>query len=139
MGKELMALELLSQTPKLLSALNKELELPNIPAKTMGGEIWWNTLAECNGWKMQQNMLTHHARILNANNVRVAWGSVEGMYKAIDRLIDASTKYNDKKEDSQLASMESMEQLIKLKELLKKHVITKQEYNEKKEKLMKNI
>ena len=139
MGKEKIALDLLSKTPELLDILDKELQLPNIPTPTMGGEVFWNTLAESNGWKMQQNMITHHARILNSENVRVAWGTVNGMYKAIDRLIAASTKYSDKKEESQLTPMESMEQLKELKNLLDMGIITEQEYNEKKQKLMKYI
>lgn len=96
MGKEKIVLDLLAKSPELLDILNKELQLPNIPTKTMGGEVFWNTLAEANGWKMQQNMFTHHARILNSENVRVAWGTVNGMYKAMDRLIDASKRYSDK-------------------------------------------
>lgn len=96
MGKEKIVLDLLSKSPELLEILDKELQLPNIPTKTMGGEVFWHTLAEVNGWKMQQNMVTHHARILNSQNVRVAWGTVNGMYKAMDRLIDASKRYSDK-------------------------------------------
>ena len=59
-----------------------ELSLPNIPFPTMGGHVFWNTYAECNGWKLQQHMLTHHARIIDDNNIRVAWGNLKGMLNA---------------------------------------------------------
>ncbi len=51
--------------------------LPNIPVKTMGGKVFWNDLAQSNGWRLQQNMITHHCRILDPNNVRRAWGFSE--------------------------------------------------------------
>ena len=61
----------------LLNILNAEIALPNIPMPTMGGVIFWITIAECNGWKLQQNLFTHHAR--------VAWGTVNGMKKEFER------------------------------------------------------
>lgn len=69
----------------LLDILNAEIALPNIPMPTMGGVIFWITLAECNGWKLQQNLFTHHARVLEKHNIRVAWGTVNGMKKAFER------------------------------------------------------
>lgn len=78
---------------KLLSILDEEISLPNIPLPTMGGETFWTTFAECNGWKLQQNMITKHARILDQNSVRIAWGTINGMKKALDRLIEYSQNY----------------------------------------------
>jgi len=51
---------------------------PNIPTKTLGGTMFWNTLDRRNGWKLQQNMFTQHYRILDPDNVRQAWGQDEG-------------------------------------------------------------
>ena len=59
----------------------------------MGGKTFWNTLTEVNGWKLQQNMITHHARILNNSNVRIAWGTINGMEKALGRMIRFAQKY----------------------------------------------
>lgn len=137
-SKEQVALEILSKTPELLKILEEELSMPNIPMPTMGGHVFWTVLAQANGWTMQQNMFTHHARILDQNNVRVAWGTVNGMYRALDRLLAASTKYK-KADCSATNSLESMEQLKKLKELLDLGIITEAEYNEKKKKLLQNI
>ncbi|HEY9059689.1 MAG TPA: hypothetical protein VIO64_04175 [Pseudobacteroides sp.] len=78
---------------KFLSIFNTEISLPNIPMKTMGGQKFWNTLCEIHGWKLQQNMITHHARILNAENVRIAWGTINGMEKALARFVNLKNKY----------------------------------------------
>jgi len=39
--------------------------------KTMGGKIWWQTLEENGGFKIQQNIISRHYRILNKNDYRV--------------------------------------------------------------------
>ena len=84
------ALKFIASHPEIaLKVLNAELEMPNIPTPTMGG----HRLAEFNGYRLQQNQLTHHARILNANDVRIAWGTLSGMEKALDRLILFAQKY----------------------------------------------
>lgn len=75
--------------------LDQEISLPNVPTKTAGGHHFWNTLAEYNGWKIQENMIDHHARILNDKNIRVAWGTVNGMYKAMKRLVDVAKLYHE--------------------------------------------
>lgn len=69
-----------------LEFLQKEISLPNIPSKTFGGKTFWNTICEYNGWKLQQNMITHHARILDQHNVRIAWGTLNGMEKALNNF-----------------------------------------------------
>jgi hypothetical protein len=46
--------------------LNKiALEMPNVEFPTMGGEVFWNNLAESGGWRIQQNKVTRHCRILD--------------------------------------------------------------------------
>ena len=88
------ALKFIASHPEIaLKVLNAELEMPNIPTPTMGGHRFWTTLAEFNGYRLQQNQFTHHARILNANDVRIAWGTLNGMEKALDRLILFAQKY----------------------------------------------
>ena len=52
--------------------------------KTMGGEIFWNTISEINGFKLQQNTITHYARILDDENRRLAWGTMAGMNEALN-------------------------------------------------------
>ncbi|GAA4718383.1 hypothetical protein GCM10023228_26260 [Brevibacillus fulvus] len=45
---------------------------PNLPIKTAGGKVFWDTLDRRNGWKLQQNRLTGHFRILDPDDVRQA-------------------------------------------------------------------
>lgn len=71
---------------RTVDILQKEISLPNIPMPTMGGEIWWRTIAEYKGWKIQQNYITHHARILDDKNVRIAWGTLNGMLAALKKI-----------------------------------------------------
>ncbi|MDR0958688.1 MAG: hypothetical protein LBM16_05700 [Clostridiales bacterium] len=61
--------------------------MPNIPFPTMGGNVFWNNLADVNGWRVQENMLTHHCRVLNPDDVRVAWGGTDAIMKAFERLL----------------------------------------------------
>ncbi|MGE7090794.1 helix-turn-helix transcriptional regulator [Lysinibacillus sp. NPDC048646] len=39
--------------------------------KTMGGYIWWKNLSERNGYRLQQNVISNHYRILDTNNCRL--------------------------------------------------------------------
>ncbi|WP_039042124.1 hypothetical protein [Sporosarcina sp. ZBG7A] len=48
---------------------------PNMPTKTLGGQVFWQTIESTSGWKLQQNVVTEHYRILDPQNVRQAWGS----------------------------------------------------------------
>ncbi len=78
----------------LLGFLEKELALPNFPCKVNKKEKNWITLAKFNGWVLQQNMITRHARIVNRHNIRVAWGTVNGMNKAFERMVKYMKKYD---------------------------------------------
>lgn len=64
----------------------KGLSMPNIPLKTMGGNVFWNELANVNGWRLQKNMVWGTCRILDPDNVRRAWGGEEAMLKALKQL-----------------------------------------------------
>ena len=126
------------ESTELLKILDSELSLPNIPTPTLGGEVFWNTLAECNGWKLQQNMFTHHARILNSENVRIAWGTINGMEKAMERMVNGLHKY-DKPELSSNDRIAAMAELKSLKELLDIGAISETEFIEKKTKIMNQL
>lgn len=39
--------------------------------ETMGGKIWWRLVKEQLGFKIQQNIITQHYRLLDSNNRRV--------------------------------------------------------------------
>ena len=133
MSKYDKVMEVISIDPdKVIDLLNKELSMPNVPTATMGGETFWNNLAEYNGWRLQQNMFTKHARILRPDNVRVAWGTVEGMYKALDRLVEAQKEERYTTKVSPQERQEAVARLKEIKELYDLGILTKEEYESKK-------
>lgn len=78
---------------QFLNILDKEISLPNIPLPTFGGDYWWQDLVSYKGIRLQQNYFSKHCRILDENNVRLAWGTKNGMIKALDTLYDLQNKY----------------------------------------------
>lgn len=50
-----------------LAFKNVEVDYP----KTWGGKIWWNTITEKNGYRIQQHMFSRHYRLLNPENRRL--------------------------------------------------------------------
>ena len=61
-------------------------DLPTVEGKVMDAGFWWDTLAETNGWKLQRNKVTGHGRIIDPRKVRKAWGAVEEMAKAFEKV-----------------------------------------------------
>ena len=123
---------------QFLNLLNSEVSLPNIPTPTMGGQVFWNTIVEYNGWKLQQNMITHHARILDCNDIRIAWGTYNGMMTALDRMVEGLNMYQAPAPTSN-ERIDAMNELARLKELLDMGAITTEEYVKKKSKLLDQI
>ena len=68
-----------AEAKKMLHELLTNWSNANIKFPTMGGEVFWVNLVECDGWKLQQNTLTEHIRILDAGNNRVAWGDLDDL------------------------------------------------------------
>lgn len=79
--------EVFEEGLKLLSIGEKLPSMPNIPFPTMGGKVFWNELANFNGWRVQENQLTHHCRVLDPDNNRVAWGGYDVMMQSFERLL----------------------------------------------------
>ena len=46
---------------------NIEVDYP----KTMGGKIWWKVVKEDRGYRIQQNIVSNHYRLLDADNRRL--------------------------------------------------------------------
>lgn len=92
-------LNLLSEDPIIsnitIKLLNDHLSKINLPTKTMGGTTFWTTIAEVNGYKFQQNNITRHARIIDNNNIRIAWGSMKEMKEAMDIVIQKSSEIKE--------------------------------------------
>ena len=113
-------------------------EMPNIPFPTMGGQFLWNNIASGGGYRLQQNMITGHARILDSDDIRIAWGGIDAMTRVLDRMLKYM-KDNSSSESSDSTKIEAMEQLKKLKELLDIGAITQQEFEQKKASLIDKI
>lgn len=58
------------ETTDMVMALAFEGGEPKYP-KTMGGRIWWRTIEEVNGCKIQQNILSQHYRALGEGSRRI--------------------------------------------------------------------
>ncbi len=54
----------------------------NAELETRGGKVFWNELAEFNGWKWQRNNIFGQVRLLDPLNNRRAWGKYQ---KVIDK------------------------------------------------------
>lgn len=128
-----------SQADPLLRILDSELSLPNIPMPTMGGTVFWNDIVEYGGWRLQQNMITHHARILTSDDTRIAWGTINGMKRAMDRMVASLHQYDEDPEEGFNNRQRAIAELKSLKELLDIGAITEAEYQEKKSRLMSQI
>ncbi|WP_261130385.1 helix-turn-helix transcriptional regulator [Bacillus sp. Marseille-Q3570] len=58
--------------------------------QTLGGKVWWKDVKQENGFKLQQNLISKHYRILDADNHR--WYSsfdVDEAYERLDELVNS--------------------------------------------------
>ena len=63
------------------------MEMINIPIKVIDGHTFWELIKVEKGWEVQKNIVTGHARILNKNGIRIAWGSCEEMNEFFEKLV----------------------------------------------------
>ena len=114
----------------LMEAVNADMPLPNIPAKAKEESKVWHTLTEYNGFKLQQNVVTQHARILDSNNIRIKWGTMEGMDKAFDRMIERMEKNRRSGAEENGDQGSVVAKLKEIKDLNEQGIITDEEYEE---------
>lgn len=62
--------------------------LPNLPLPTLGGRQLWTDHLWNDGWRLQQNAITGHWRLISPANVRYAWGSRAACEQAMQERID---------------------------------------------------
>jgi hypothetical protein len=60
--------------------------LPNFPTVTLGGTQFWSDEIVFRGWRIQQNVLTGHYRLLDERDFRMAWGTREVCQARFDEL-----------------------------------------------------
>ena len=55
---------------EIIQALSFEKTTEGYP-KTMGGKVWWTDVLSENGYKIQQNYISHHYRLLDKEDKRL--------------------------------------------------------------------
>lgn len=118
--------------------LKEKFTMPNIPMYTMGGKVFWQDISEYKGWRIQINAVMKHMRILDPNDLRIAWGTIPGMTKVLEYTLDyinKNKKNNTRPGDSTLAA----EKLKQIKELFDLGILDENEYLEKRNKLVKEL
>jgi pimeloyl-ACP methyl ester carboxylesterase len=61
----------------------------NIPTPTLGGKQFWTDFVWDDDWRVQQNALTGHWRLISPKNVRYAWGSQAACEAAMRERVPA--------------------------------------------------
>ena len=60
----------------------------NVDFPVLDAGIWWEVVETNGGWKLERNRITGHARILDPNCVRKAWGSLDDMTNSFRKVKD---------------------------------------------------
>src|SRR5690606_13773276 len=70
----------------LETSMNADPQHLNIELKTLGGRQFWGDVAYFRGWRIQQNVLTGHYRLLDPHDVRKAWGTLEECQTKLEKF-----------------------------------------------------
>lgn len=58
----------------------------NLRTKTLGGRQFWADVSFFRGWRTQRNIFTGHHRLLDAGDVRHAWGTLPQCRQKLDEI-----------------------------------------------------
>lgn len=78
--------ERLSVNPELYKMLNNVEAENKLPLAPQGLRVYWNTLCQSNGWKLQKNYYYDHYRVIDQSCVIRASGSQSEMLSAMVSL-----------------------------------------------------
>ncbi|QDU08433.1 alpha/beta fold hydrolase [Gimesia aquarii] len=67
----------------------EEIQKKVLPINTMGGRQFWGDVQFFQGWKIQQNVLTKHYRLLNSSDQRYESGTLEECQKRLEEIKQA--------------------------------------------------
>lgn len=76
-------IKMMEKKPMLVAEIG---DCPNIESPTSGGKLFWQDKKNIGGWRLQHNIWTGNARIIDENDMRKAWGSVSVMEEKFKRL-----------------------------------------------------
>ena len=57
----------------------------NVTFKTFGGRQFWGDVRFFRGWRIQQNVITKHYRLLDSEDRRQAWGTLEQCAQKLEK------------------------------------------------------
>jgi pimeloyl-ACP methyl ester carboxylesterase len=58
----------------------------NVPTPTLGGRQFWADLRYFHDWRIQQNLFSKHCRLLDRNDIRQAWGTLEQCETRLEQI-----------------------------------------------------
>lgn len=91
----LLAIFALALTVYADSKTSEGKSLFNFPMKTMGGKQFWGDERIFGKWRVQQNSLTGHYRLLDATDVRRAWGDLDACNAALDEAVASGKAFKN--------------------------------------------
>lgn len=59
---------------------------PNIPFPTLGGKQFWTDRYIYSGWRIQENVITGHSRLLDPGDMRRCWGAFAACRAVFERI-----------------------------------------------------
>ncbi len=68
------------------TVMPKKLPKFQIDIKTMGGRQFWGDVQFFHGYRIQQNVLTKHHRLLDPGDVRRSWGTLKECQSALSKI-----------------------------------------------------
>lgn len=82
---------------KIGEILEKSGRMLNIKTSTLGGKVFWTDLVEHEGWRLQKNDVFGNCRIIDPNDIRIAWGGKSDMIKSMESLLEKEITLNNKR------------------------------------------
>jgi pimeloyl-ACP methyl ester carboxylesterase len=120
-AQELEKNSLLEEVNQLNKEPSAEPSVPfNVPFKTYGGTQFWTDHQHTQGYRIQSNWMTDHWRLLDATDVRRAWGTRKQCETVLNDLLD-DKNLGDKNLDNKNLKPECKHYVILLHGLMRSH------------------
>ncbi|MEL6927262.1 MAG: hypothetical protein AAFO95_01350 [Cyanobacteria bacterium J06600_6] len=69
---------------RVLNSLNSS--MPELESPAMDREIFWHTISNVEGWRLQENLIFGNCRILDPQDCRKVWSGKRAILKAFEQL-----------------------------------------------------